>query len=121
MGFYAVYCIGLHMFAYVGKSVDFQGFSGCLGWVFGEGLEGFRGEYWVYNRCILGVFVYVYAVFMGFMQGLCSVCSSLYIHRGNGLQTFSPFPLRGSGGRSAAGGLLVLVRCCCWWGWGLVG
>ena len=54
-----------------------------------------------------GVLLYVYAVYTEFMQGLCSVCSLLHIHRGNGLPTFSPFPLRGSGGRSAAGGLLV--------------
>ena len=79
-------------------------------------MECIKGVYW----CIIGVCVNVYAVFVGFMQGLCSVCSLLYIHENNGFPIFSPFPLRGSGGRSAAGGLLVLVRCCCWWGWGLV-
>lgn len=53
----------------MGKSVDFQGFSGCLGWVFGEGLEGFGVVYWVYNRCILGFL----CMFMRFLWGLCKV------------------------------------------------
>lgn len=62
----------------------------------------------------IGVFVYVYAVFMGFMQGLYSVYICLYIHSGNGEADFLPFICSGFGGvlvvwfADASGGLLLV-------------
>lgn len=78
--------------------VDFVGFSGCLGLGFGVSGEGLGVVYWVY----------VYTVLGWFMQGLCSVCSLLYIHRGNGKADFLPFIC--SGFWLAAGRLVG-----CWW------
>lgn len=79
--------------------------------MFGLGFWGragrVRGEYWVYNRCILGFL----CMFIRFLWGLCKVYAvytvcCIFIG-GTVYRLFHRSPLRGSGGRSAAGGLLV--------------
>lgn len=109
------------MFAYVGKSVDFQGFSGCLGWVFGEGLEGFGVVYWVYNRCIMGFL----CMFIRFLWGLCKVYAVYAVYcifiGGTVYRLFHRSPFGGLVGVSAAGGLLVGFAAAAgggggWWG-----